>query len=861
MSKMKKVFFWVAAISVIVFSHPQQTLALWAKAFGTSWLEYGVLSWPTEGGGYYVWSQSSDPAGTGKKYLLLSKLNASGDIQWSKKIYAGDYDNLSIFELDDGKFFVQGTTKTSSTAATDALWAKFSVNSSTGNFTPVFQKVFRGSGDDSLGFGLDEDGEIAVGTGMTNSFSGDPNDLDMVLVKINSTNGTVEWSKVYHHSVKDQGASLMEVSGGYMLCSNVANTDYSRQDILVAKLDSSGNVQWAKLYGGTLINMATMRQMSGGNFLLIGAIKANNATQYTDTILIKINGSGNILWAKKYAGNGTEGPYPFNIVENGDGTFILNGYIMNSATMRWHPFVMKLTSTGGIVWKTRFAIGDNDTIGFSRRSDGTFYASGVTSNFSSAPFDPGNIVFGRFDANFNKVWLRKFGGSGFESGGFFEADGQSRIFGTTGSFGVGASDSPSAMAASGLAMDALGIILNSDGTFPGCPYITDISYGESIPSITASDLGWTPTTTSLTSRGTLSATSIALTIENTTVTATDICTGGPPINQPDITVIPETVTFGSVNTGMTQQQTVTIRNDGQADLSIGTISSPSSPFSKGTDNCSNKVLHAGETCSVTYAFSPAAVGTFNANSNIASNDPDENPKTLILTGQGVQQTIGISLQSPLNGQEFWSCYTELPTFKWTSNGNFNSVEVQFSTQSDFSSNILKVRASDRSGDGEVQVNSSTWKKILTLPGLEGGTVYWRVMGKATGKETIYSNTFSVVIVAPQHVANPIISSTSISGGPPTLFWANQCNVKFKVWFGNRSDFDEPSVKKKAYSFNIRDPFANGGVFTKTLTSGQWNAIRNLVGNALSGQVFWFVEAWDGIRRYSQTEVMSFKLTP
>jgi len=189
------------------------------------------------------------------------------------------------------------------------------------------------------------------------------------------------------------------------------------------------------------------------------------------------------------------------------------------------------------------------------------------------------------------------------------------------------------------------------------------------------------------------------------------------------------------------------------------------------------------------------------------------------------------------------------------------VEVQVSTQSDFSSNILKVRASDRSGDGEVQGNSSTWKKILTLPGLEGGTVYWRVMGKATGKETIYSNTFSVVIVAPQPVANPTISSTSISGGPPTLFWANQCNVKFKVWFGNRLDFDQPDAKKKAYSFNIRDPFANGGVFTKTLTSGQWNAIRNLVGNALSGQVFWFVEAWDGIRRYSRTEVMSFKLTP
>ena len=197
---------------------------------------------------------------------FLSRLNASGGVQWTKKIYLEDYDNLMAIELAGGKFLITGMTQTSQTGQSDVLWAKFNVNASTGAFTPIFQKAYKGLGDDSMGFGIWEDGDIKIGTGATNSFGIDPNDDDMMIAKVNPSNGNIEWSKVFDHSMKDQAPSLIEVSGGYILCANVANSDRSRQDILVAKLNSTGVPQWVKLFGGTGVNAASMRRNIRGEF-------------------------------------------------------------------------------------------------------------------------------------------------------------------------------------------------------------------------------------------------------------------------------------------------------------------------------------------------------------------------------------------------------------------------------------------------------------------------------------------------------------------------------------------------------------------------------------------------------------------
>ena len=75
------------------------------------------------------------------------------------------------------------------------------------------------------------------------------------------------------------------------------------------------------------------------------------------------------------------------------------------------------------------------------------------------------------------------------------------------------------------------------------------------------------------------------------------------------------------------------------------------------------------------------------------------------------------------------------------------------------------------------------------------------------------------------------------------------------WFGSDSTF----AKKATYPFSIKNPNDHGGGFSKTLTSGQWTAIKRLVRDVIGSTVYWFVESWDDLGRYVKTELATFSL--
>ena len=219
----------------------------------------------------------------------------------------------------------------------------------------------------------------------------------------------------------------------------------------------------------------------------------------------------------------------------------------------------------------------------------------------------------------------------------------------------------------------------------------------------------------------------------------------------------------------------------------------------------------------------------------------------------VEQTLGeasIVLQSPSDGASFGACsLSSPPNFSWTGEG-YKGYEVQFSLDQDFSSVLVKVKASGT----QVVFSSATWKKVLMIPGSSGGAVYWRVIGSGTA---VKSEVRLFGVEAADAVGNPEISPTSKSSSPlPTLSWENNCGVKFKAWFGS----DETFTKKVSYAFSVKNPSDNGGVFSKALTSAQWKAIRKLVNDTAGSMIYWYVESWDGLNRYSKTEPMNFILT-
>jgi hypothetical protein len=324
-----------------------------------------------------------------------------------------------------------------------------------------------------------------------------------------------------------------------------------------------------------------------------------------------------------------------------------------------------------------------------------------------------------------------------------------------------------------------------------------------------------------------------------------------PAFYPGITVSPISIDFSDVIIGTGAASTVTVQNNGNADLVIGTIISPPLPFEIIRDGCSGKTLPFGTKCTLNIGFSPTSTGLFNSIINIPSNDAERNPVVSYLSGIGINEIV---LSSPTDEASFDACSLYAPpTFQWNPKQPFNSYSVQFSEDPAFST--IRIRFKVSGTTTEKTMSSSQWKRIFRIPGEQGGPVYWRVVGSQGAGKWAISDTHSIVISSPQPVGDPVLSPTSILG-LPNLTWQNNCNIKFKAWFGSTPGFSEREV----LSFYLSNPDLGGGTFSAELTTSQWMAIRRLVGDLPDSTIYWCVESQDPLKRPAITELMYFTLT-
>ena len=110
------------------------------------------------------------------------------------------------------------------------------------------------------------------------------------------------------------------------------------------------------------------------------------------------------------------------------------------------------------------------------------------------------------------------------------------------------------------------------------------------------------------------------------------------------------VPFGSLTEGGLSEATVTMANDGDDGLIIGSIGTLAAPFSIETDSCSGETLGQGQSCSLTVRFSPTTTGTFNDFFDIPSNDQDANSVTIAVSGTGVPAGVEYTLTVNIVGQ-------------------------------------------------------------------------------------------------------------------------------------------------------------------------------------------------------------------
>lgn len=307
-------------------------------------------------------------------------------------------------------------------------------------------KTFGGSGDEGVNSitTTTDGGYVLTGFTLSNDggFSGIDKGYysDIFVIKLDSSGNTV-WRKTFGGSNWDNGYSITTTNNlGYILTGKTHSFDGDfngiykggGSDIFVMKLDSNGDIEWKKTFGGIGEDWgSSIINTTDGEYVLTGWTNSNdnhpsgiNYEKGDDIFIFKLNSSGDIIWKKTFGGSKNE--YSSSIVSTSDGGYVLTGRTSSndsdfSGMNKGFDdiFVMKLSSVGDTVWKNIFGgsgwEGGNDIY---QTTDGGYVLTGGSNDSVPNGFNQKyqDIFVIKLDSIGDIEWNKKIGGGSFDYG-------------------------------------------------------------------------------------------------------------------------------------------------------------------------------------------------------------------------------------------------------------------------------------------------------------------------------------------------------------------------------------------------------------------------------------------------------------
>ncbi len=277
---------------------------------------------------------------------------------------------------------------------------------------------------------------------------------------------SIQWAKCLGGTSDDLSRSIVQTSdGGYIVAGETSSINgdvtglHGGMDGWVVKLSSSGSIQWAKCYGGTLDDrISSIIQTIDGGYAFVGYTSSNDGDVagnhgLEDIWVVRLNDTGAIQWSKCY-GDSSGNSESYTILQANDGGFVIGGitfahggYITtNHSINNANCWIFKLNPQGSLQWNQCF--GGSSAEGLSsliKTNDGGYCWVGTScshdfdgcNSHDTSPCD--DVFFGKIDSLGHLMWTNCYGGNGLEGGGDLiqTSDGNCIITGGTGTMNNG----------------------------------------------------------------------------------------------------------------------------------------------------------------------------------------------------------------------------------------------------------------------------------------------------------------------------------------------------------------------------------------------------------------------------------------
>jgi hypothetical protein len=255
---------------------------------------------------------------------------------------------------------------------------------------------------------------------------------DFWIVKLDG-DGTIQWEKTFGGSNTENLFYIIATSdGGFAVTGNTFSTDGdvtglhgTNGDAWVIKIDSLGNLQWQKTYGGTDIEaFYEIKQTSDGGYICVGLAGSvdGDVTGFQgglrDFWIVKITENGTLEWQKTFGGTSADNAR--SVVQKSEGTYIVAG-TTDSDNGDIEDFygnddicVINLSPDGTLLWKKNFGGSLNDTcLSLISLANDNYMVCGDTASSDNGINNHGgrDALLVEFTPDGQLVWQKAYGGT------------------------------------------------------------------------------------------------------------------------------------------------------------------------------------------------------------------------------------------------------------------------------------------------------------------------------------------------------------------------------------------------------------------------------------------------------------------
>jgi len=375
---------------------------LWAMRYDYGPSSYQDIGWSvrkTRDGGYIVGTEALWREGGPN--IGLIKLDADGNIGWQRSYHRTLEDRFASLQIasDAGYILAASGGEVVQTSPYTEDWdlsiLKLDMD---GNID--WQSVYGTTNDGPYGATVLETrdgGYLLAGGAMGWSF----------FIKLDAER-RIQWQRRYWGI---WGATQATSDGGYIAL--LAEEMSSRSGAL-AKLDPDGNVQWVKTYDRT-VGLRSMQQTEDGGIILAGYITADCPTcedalkWQTDVSVLKVDSEGEIQWQRAYGGPRYDAAT--RVLQTLDGGYAVLGYTDSDyleISGDGDVWLIKLDGDGNIEWQrtygrqstpdTRY---EEKAFSMQQTADGGYVVAGVACSQGTVEAGGCDVMVLRLDAEGN----------------------------------------------------------------------------------------------------------------------------------------------------------------------------------------------------------------------------------------------------------------------------------------------------------------------------------------------------------------------------------------------------------------------------------------------------------------------------